>query len=284
MDLLIADFKISIQSEYPIFMEEGYNSFMLEANNKAADITINCFAGLPMERIQNKEFVFEAKNETQRFYSIIRLEDSLGIIIYDQQTESDIQQIAILDKTFKHWQIYSELQPNGLLFPLKYPMGPIIMYYLTVQTEAVMMHASGIFDGTKGRLFTGFSGAGKSTMSELWSSSGSQIINDDRIIIRKRGEDYIFYNTPMYYPDDSKSAPLHAIHLIRHFPENKSKKCSGALAVSKVLAFCIQNNYDPKYIQNHLNFVLGLCSRVDVYETGFVPNTSVVDYIVAHEA
>ena len=89
-------------------------------------------------------------------------------------------------------------ETDGKILPLKYPLGPIIMHYMTLKADAVMMHASCAFDGVKARIFSGFSGAGKSTMSKIWSEARNQIINDDRLIIRKQGDDYVVYNTPMY--------------------------------------------------------------------------------------
>ena len=42
-----------------------------------------------------------------------------------------------------------------------------MMHYITLKTNAVMMHASCAYDGVKARIFTGFSGAGKSTLTNL---------------------------------------------------------------------------------------------------------------------
>ena len=252
--------------------------------NSEADVTIECFAGTPTNPFQNDELVFEAKNEKQRFYSIYRTGKDLGFIIYNQQNKDEIQQVAVLDETFTHWKAYSEALPDNSILPLKYPLGPIIMHYLTIKSDAVMMHASCAFDGKSARIFTGFSGAGKSTMSKLWSETGNRIINDDRIIIRKKEKGYVVYNTPMYYRDIPKEAPLNSIYLINHSPKNKIKKLSGALAVSKVMAFCIQNNFDKQFIQSRLNFFSELCMEIPVYDLGFVPDESAVNFIKANEA
>ena len=283
LTISIADFAIKLQSEYVITLEEGYLPFSIKEDKDKSDVTIDCISGIPPTPFHQDELVFEAKNDTQKFYSIYRYGSKLGFIIYSQQTIDQIQQIALLDETFSHWTVYSKAENDGSLLPLKYPLGPIIMYYLTVKSKAILIHASCIFDGTKGRIFTGFSGAGKSTMSKLWADAGNLIINDDRLFIRKMRNGYFVYNTPMYYSDISKKAPLNAIHLISHSLENRTKKLSGALAVSKVLAFCIQNNYDKKFIQNHLDFLSEMCNHVPVYELGFVPDTSIVNFVIANE-
>lgn len=280
----IAEFSIQLLSDSILELEEGYLPFMVDKIENEPDITIQCFAGIPENPFKNDVLVFEAENEEQKFYSIYKVGNELGFIIYNQQTKNEIQQIALLDSTFAHWKVYSELTPSNHILALKYPLGPIVMLYMTLNSDAVLMHASCAYDGQSARLFSGFSGAGKSTISQLWAASGNSIINDDRIIIRKQQNGYFVHNTPMYYKDMPKKAPLSSIYLISHFPENKAKRITGALAISKVMAFCIQNNYDKQFIQSRLIFFSELCLQIPVYELGFVPNESVVNYVLANEA
>jgi len=279
--LSIADFAIQLHSDSLIELEDGYLPFLKNTDNQP-DINIECFAGWSEISLDASQKVFEAKNEVQKFYSIYSRNSDLVFVIYNQQT-NEIQQIAILNENFTHWKVYSEAI-NDVIMPLKYPMGPIIMHYMTLTSDAVMMHASCAFDGEKGRMFSGFSGAGKSTMSMIWSAAGNQIINDDRLIIRKTDTGFNVHNTPMYYKDMPKVAPLSAVYLISHSPENKIKKLSGAMAVTRVMAFCIQNNFEQQFIQKRLNIFTELSLQVPVYDLGFVPNESVVHFIKAHEA
>ncbi len=276
-NIAIAEVVLHVFSKKAIELEAGYIPFLVD-KNETADIEVECYQGLPEVDLDASKLLFEAKNDEQRFYSIYETTEGYCFVLYNQQTKDEIQQIAYLNASFNYWKIYSY---NALA--LKYPMGPIIMHYLTLLTDAVLMHASCAFDGKNGRMFSGFSGAGKSTMSMIWANAGSQIINDDRLVIRKMNGQFFVYNTPMYYVDISKKAPLSAIYLISHFPENKAKKLSGALAVSKVMAFCIQNNFDKSFINKRLEFFSDLCSSTPIYELGFVPDESVVSYIAENE-
>ena len=276
----IAGFNLKLYSDDEIKLEEGYLEFISE--NENTDLKINCVADLDITMFDNKKAVFEAENHEQKFYSIYKTNTGLGFVIYNQQQINTIQQIALVDEDFKNWTLYSNATENGF-FPLSYPMGPIIMHYMTLKTDAVMMHASCAFDGEKGRIFTGFSGAGKSTMSGIWMRAGNQIINDDRIIVRCENGEFFVYNTPMYYIDKSKKAPLNSIFIISHSPTNKITKLQGALAVSKTMAYCIQNNFDRQFIHNRLDFLSKLVEKTGIYDLGFVPDSSVVDFILSNE-
>ncbi len=275
--IAIAEVVLHVFSKKTIELEAGYVPFLVDSS-ATAEIEVECFQGLPEVDFEALKLLFEAKNDEQRFYTIYEASGGYCFVLFDQNQKGIIQQIAYLNASFDYWKIYSR---NAMA--LKYPMGPIIMHYLTLFTDAVLMHASCAFDGKKGRMFSGFSGAGKSTISMIWANAGSQIINDDRLVIRKMNGQFFVYNTPMYYVDISKKAPLNAIYLISHFPENKAKKLSGALAVSKVMAFCIQNNFDKSFINKRLEFFSDLCSVTPIYELGFVPDESVVSYIAENE-
>jgi hypothetical protein len=280
---VIAGFLIRLFSDLEMDPEEGYLPFVVAIEEKEVDVTVHFLSGIPATPFQNDELVFEAENEYQRFYSIYRLTEGFGFVIYDQKERNEIQQIALSDETFRQWEVYSLLNSDNRIVPLKYPLGPILMHYMTMRSDAVMMHASSAFDGRKARIFTGFSGAGKSTISKLWWAAGNGIINDDRLIIRKRENGYTVYNTPMYYADIPKEAPLSAVYLIRHSPENKIKKLTGAMAIAKVMAFCIQNNFEKQFIESRLSFFSELCASVPVYELGFVPDERVVNFILENE-
>ena len=89
-------------------LEDGYLPFIQQQVNAENDIVIECFTGIPTNLFRPEDLVFEAKNSEQRFYSIYKINNDLGFIIYNQQTRDEIQQIAILNNDFKHWKVYME--------------------------------------------------------------------------------------------------------------------------------------------------------------------------------
>ena len=284
--ICVADFKIKIQSEdvADIIFEEGYAPFFVSDYSGKPDVTINAIKGIPKDLLVKDNLLFEAKNQQLDFFSIYQQGTSYKLIIYDQQNINTVQQVAVLNNELNEWKIYCNQDDNNKINPLLYPLGPLVLYYLTVKFDAIMLHASGVFDGTQGRLFSGFSGVGKSTMAGLWQKAGSKIINDDRLIIRKNNNGYTMHNTPMFYVDIPKEAPLHSIYLVHHSAENTIKKLNGAIAVSRIMAHCIQHGYNNNFIQHHLEFLSQLCNNISVYDVGFKPDISIVDFIVTYSA
>lgn len=277
--LCIAGFNITLKSDVTFQLEEGYLPFVSDPVMNP-DLVVSYFNYLPEFDLTSAKTLFEASNDVQKFYTILDYKGDLLFLMYNQTHIDEIQQIALLSADLKSWLLYAE---DAVVFPLKYPCGPIMMHYLTLTTDAVMMHASCVFDGVRGRMFSGFSGVGKSTMSRLWAEAGSMVINDDRLIIRKMNEDFLVYNTPMYYQDVPKVAPLHAVFLISHSPVNRISEITGAMAVSRVMAYSIQNNFDRKFIAKRLDFFSQLCAKIKVFDLGFVPDQEVVNFIAANE-
>ena len=276
----VAGFKIKVQSECDadIAFEEGYTPFFISDNSGNTDVTVNAIEGIPSELLATDNLLFEAKNLEQDFFSIYKFNDSYKIIIYDQQNNGVVQQIAILNNDLTEWDVYCKKVENRI-YPLLYPFGPFVLYYLTVKFDAIMILSSGVFDNDKGRIFSGFSGVGKSTMAGIWQSTGNTIINDDRLIIRKNNDGYTMYNTPMFYIDNPKEAPVNSIHLIHHSAKNTLSKINGAMAVSRIMAHCIQHVYDSNFIKHHLDFLSQLCNSISVYDIGFMPDIDIIDFI-----
>ncbi len=279
--LSIAGFTIQLNSEWPLTLDNGFRHFTTDGQ-KQADITVDCRKTESVPAFEKAEKVFTSANNELKFYEIYRRGGELIFRIFNQQNQSEIQQTALLDAGLRQWIIWSG-ESGGTLEPLLFPMAPILLHYAVLTADAVMMHASGVFDGKTGRMFSGFSGAGKSTISAIWKADGSTLINDDRLIIRRDGDSYSVYNTPMFYQDDNKKAPLDAVYLIHHASCNTLSRITGATAVTGVMAFSIQNNYDSRFVQHHLDFFSKMCETVPVYRLGFVPDASVVEFIKSSE-
>lgn len=281
--LRIADFVIQInpKNSCSVELDEGYQPFAIESCNAEPDLIVNAFGQLPNEPIAVGKLLYSAKMPEGELWNVSKNEDTYIFNVFNSEQTGVLQQVCTTDSHFREWNVYMvQRSPETTsIDPLKYPLGPLLMYYLTVKNDAIMIHASGISDDGIGRIFTGVSGKGKSTMARLWFDAGAEVLNDDRLIIRKEAVGYSIHNTPMFYTDRPRRSRFGAAYIIYHAKENKLQKLSGAEAVSALAANCIQHGYDRSIIEHHLHFLSEMVETVGVHSLGVVPTHSVLEVI-----
>ena len=283
--LSIGNFKIKLwsKSDIKIILDYGYFPFIIP-EDEAVDFTdIEIIPSIPEELKSEDSLVFETNDETKKLWHVCSYKDGYKIIVFSSIQSNQIQQIALINTDSKNWKIYTEQQSDNTVIPLSYPMGPLIMYYLTTTNNAIMIHSSGIVDGKKGRLFSGFSGVGKSTMANIWQQNSNIIINDDRLLLTIDNNKIMMHNTPMFYEDKPKSNQLNAIYLLKQTKEHTIRQLNNAEAISRLLAFCIQHGYDRTYLEHHLNTVCDIYNSIPIYELGFKLDSDVIDFIRSHD-
>jgi len=167
--------------------------------------------------------------------------------------------------------------------PFEYPLDGLILYYLTVMNGDIFIHGSAVDYQGEGFLFTGVSGAGKSTMASLWEKEGAKVIHDDRLIIRKIDGKYFMFNTPIYNNEEPRSANLNKIFLIDHGQQNQIIPMKGAMALSRIMANCIQHNWSTDLIGKLTGSLYDLTIEVPIAACWFLPDSTAVKYILTHE-
>ena len=282
MRLRIADFDVLINQKdgLSIELDEGFKPYLVKESETSADLIVNAYSRLPEASISDGNLLYRATMPEGELWNVSKQKDVYIFNVFDSESPGVLQQVCTTDSSFKEWNVYMVDIKNATSFdPIKYPLGPLLMYYLTVKNEAIMIHASGISDGGIGRIFTGVSGKGKTTSARLWFEAGAQVLNDDRLIIRKEVQGYSIHNTPMFYADEPRKSDFNSAYIIHHAEENKLTKMNGAQAVSSIAANCIQHGYDKKMVEHHLNFITEMVGHVSVFDLGFLPNESVIETV-----
>ncbi len=286
--LKIADFTIKIFTRKPnidFLISENYEPFKIK-NTGLPDISIELIPGFP-DWFKNSKELFKAEhegsdNDSAYFWSINQFVDHKIIFTSDPGfTKFPVLALVLTNKS-KNWKMYLPevaYLKSYKVDPFLYPMGPLIMYYITAFNNAVMIHGSGINYQSGGIVFSGVSGVGKSTMAEIWKNNGAEIINDDRLIVRKMDNQFYFYNTPMYYPDGPKKGLLKKLFLIKHGQKNRANKLNTINAITKTMANCIHHGYDKSLINSLLETLGEICAELPVYELEFLPDNSIFTYI-----
>lgn len=283
--ITVAGFKYGIfnQSTLALVFETGFEDYLSAATE---DLHRNLVLKEGFTSIAVEQTLYQAKTGDQVLWEIIVGNGERWFLVYHPQ-KGTLQQQALYNPTQQTWTIYSEaqqIQDETVLNPLAYPMAPLLWYVLSTEEDLLLIHASGLVQQQEGRIFAGFSGVGKSTMAGIWERNGAQVINDDRLILKKEKDGtWHMHNTPMYYRALPVSGPINAIYLPFHSPVNRIEKLSGAIAIANLLAFTIHHGYDSKHILHHSNIAEDLLQTVPIAKLGVVPTDAIIDFIKANE-
>lgn len=172
------------------------------------------------------------------------------------------------------------------VYPLEYPLDEVLFSNLLARGRGIEIHGCGLSDRDgNGYLFAGQSGAGKSTMARLWNEhGGARILSDERVIIRRaaNGEFYM-YGTPWHGDagiTSACSAPLTKVFFLGRGLENELVPQSKAEAAARLFACSFPPFYSFRGISFTLEFLDELTQQVDCDELKFVPDESVIQFIL----
>jgi hypothetical protein len=185
-----------------------------------------------------------------------------------------------LKDSFSCGDIYTNRQEG---FPFSYPLDEILTINLLAHNHGLLVHACGLVDKGKGMLFLGCSSAGKSTLARLWSNNRrAKILNDDRVIIRKINDGFSIYGTPWHGEArifSVQKAPLEKIFFIKHARKNSIKEIGPLDATARLIVCSFPPLWDKEGMTLTLDCCAELVQEIPCYELGFVPDTSILDFV-----
>lgn len=137
-------------------------------------------------------------------------------------------------------------------------------------TGGLLFHASAVDDNGRGIVFSGRSGAGKSTQLDLWRGrKGVVAMTDDRVAVRCRaGEGATCYGTPWGgYPGCSRNhaAPLRAIVMLEQASENAIERLSLPTAAARLACRAFLPYWDRALMRRAFGNLEELVHSVPVY-------------------
>ena len=194
----------------------------------------------------------------------------------------------LADKDFRHARVIlnreyfsSEDTPSALEYPLD---ELLVTHYLSLG-RGVELHACGLV-GADGDtfLFSGHSGAGKSTTTRLWTRQVPvEVLSDDRIIVRKVNGQFLMHGTPWHGEAayaSPKQAPIRRIFLLEHGVGNRIERISRSAAVGELLARSFVPFYQPRFVEPVLALLEELVELVPCYRFQFLPDRTAVERIL----
>ena len=261
--------------------------FQVKDPSIQSHIHINIYPGSPALKEKPKQLTnarnlpeFHEHELTYHFYTLNRTSDQFIIYSGNEKEKDKLERIAVTDFHFRNWSVYiPEKRINEPINPLSFPIGPLIFYYGITLNNGILLHAAGLKYKNRGYIFTGVSGIGKTTISNIWLQAGGKLINDDRLVLMKNSQGFSMYNSPMAYRQEARECNISSLFILRQSRENKAQKLSRGAALARVMALCIQHNHERMLVDSLVNNVNQLVETIPVYELGFKPDESVVKYI-----
>jgi hypothetical protein len=159
----------------------------------------------------------------------------------------------------------------------------LLMVNYLAQAGGTIVHACGIEQKGRGILFVGDSGAGKSTMATMWAQEDpDDVLSDDRIIVRKKGDRFRMYGTP-WHGDASFVSPrgvtVERVLFLRHGQEDSIEKIKGIDSVSRLITCSFLPHWDPRGMAFSMDFFTDLAAYVPCSEFTFKPDKTAIELV-----
>jgi hypothetical protein len=284
--IAIADINIHIKSPYSIISKEtgtAYKEFLDRESEEEGAFDVTLQIEPPQNRpVRKGEKIFDSGGNWTLY-----LEREGYLMEFRPPLSRELFWLARFNRDFSEVKVFcgSQLmikqgETNSILNPLSYPLDQILLISILARNKGALVHAAGIEVNGKGYIFPGRSGAGKSTISNLFDTlDNMKLLSDDRVIVRNIGDDFIVYGTP--WPGEAgiahnRRASLGGIFFIFHGATNSIRGIEPKTAVERLLPVTSIPWYDKKVIPGMLDFCEDLVSNVPIYELHFKPGSEVV--------
>ncbi len=208
---------------------------------------------------------------------------------------SEARRVAIFSSDFRKGDIYSGFSPSLKLpegdsifsiFLGGFPYDPLcecIIANLLSLNQGLLFHGCGVMDKRRGYLFLGYSGSGKSTMSQLWQNE-AVVLSDERIGVRKINGCFYVYAVPWFgitaeRVSANKGVPLEKIFFLQHGSKNKAVQYSYREAFQKLLNHFCCPVWNKKAMEETLESCTELAQKIPCFSLHFVPRKKVLGFI-----
>jgi hypothetical protein len=158
----------------------------------------------------------------------------------------------------------------------------IVHSLILAKQGGFLVHAASAICGGKAFLFSGVSGAGKTTIARL-APRDATVLTDEISYVRRAGNRYLAYGTPfageLARVGENQSAPLSALFLLEKGLQNKIEPIAPTQAVQRLLRNILFFADDAELVKLVFQSACEFASLVPIHRLVFVPDQRVWDII-----
>jgi len=158
----------------------------------------------------------------------------------------------------------------------------VVHSLLLAPAGGLLLHASGGIRAGRGFLFSGVSGAGKTTMARL-APADVRLLTDEISYLRRTNGGFHVFGTPfsgeLGVQGENVSAPLAAIYLIEHGAENRMTLVPEPEAARRLMRNTLFFARDSRLVDAVFSTVCELTGQVPVFRLEFVPDSRVWGFV-----
>ncbi len=158
----------------------------------------------------------------------------------------------------------------------------IVHSLILARQGGFLVHAASAIRGGKAFLFSGVSGAGKTTISRL-APPDATLLTDEISYVRREGNRYIACGTPfageLARVGENCCAPLSALFLLEKGSQNSIEPVAPSEALRRLLRNILFFADDPELVKLVFQSACEFASLVPIHRLVFVPDQRVWDII-----
>lgn len=158
----------------------------------------------------------------------------------------------------------------------------IVHSLILARQGGFLVHAASAIRGGKAFLFSGVSGAGKTTISRL-APPDAALLTDEISYVRREGNRYLACGTPfageLARVGENQSAPLSALFLLEKGLQNSIEPVSATEAIRRLLRNILFFADDAELVKLVFQSACEFASLVPIHRLIFVPDPRVWDII-----
>ena len=158
----------------------------------------------------------------------------------------------------------------------------IVHTLILARSGGFLLHASSAVRNGKAFLFSGLSGAGKTTIVSL-APPDAVLLTDEASYISKADGGYLAHGTPfageLGVPGANISAPVAAVYLLEKSSENRMDAVPQAEAVRRLMRNILFFAEDAALVQKVFEAACAFTASVPVYRLSFFPDQRVWELI-----